>query len=91
MPAKNPDERTELARVAAYASWRVTPNRTTRTAPARAAAQGKRNQLRRAAEQGEQEARARLALMQTRRRLAEATQAATVAEQQARRLGLVIE
>lgn len=91
MPAKDPDERSQLARVGAYASWRATDDRSARTAPARAAAKARRDQLRREAARAEHEARAQLALVQARRRLAEATEAVVVAEQQARALGIVSE
>lgn len=38
MSANHPDHRTLIARIAAHESWAQTPDRTARTAPARAAA-----------------------------------------------------
>lgn len=41
MPSKIPQERAMVARIAAHESWANTANRTTRTAPARAALDAK--------------------------------------------------
>lgn len=41
MPSSNPDERRLVASIAAHESWAATPDRTARTAPARAALDAK--------------------------------------------------
>jgi hypothetical protein len=89
--ANLPEERSEIARLGAYASWAATPDRAHRTAPARAAALARRDQLRQEARRREEETRARLSALQAHRRLAEATEAVAAADEQLRSLGLVAE